>query len=210
MTLAVQGIVELFRAVKREDEVNRKILAFSVSHDHRSVRIYSHYPVITEKDIKYYWHLIRDFSFTELDSKDKWAAYRFTKNVAGCRAPQHPLFLRTPHAYPAKQLLQPPIPSSFSLTYRRTTISSALRAHPSPRLSSEQPERSTEARQPPRRLSCDKTIRVWDAATGAEPRVLQDQKTALRLLSFSSCGKHLVTDRGTLQLDVSKTERQMP
>ncbi|KND87242.1 hypothetical protein TOPH_08106, partial [Tolypocladium ophioglossoides CBS 100239] len=29
MTLAVRGIVELFRAVKREDEVNRKILAFS-------------------------------------------------------------------------------------------------------------------------------------------------------------------------------------
>ena len=37
MTLAVRGIVELFRAVKREDEVNRKILAFSVSHDHQSV-----------------------------------------------------------------------------------------------------------------------------------------------------------------------------
>ncbi|KAK4647084.1 uncharacterized protein QC761_0025640 [Podospora bellae-mahoneyi] len=39
MTLAVRGIVELFRAVEREDEVNRKILAFSVSHNHQSVRI---------------------------------------------------------------------------------------------------------------------------------------------------------------------------
>jgi predicted nucleic acid-binding protein len=28
MTLAVPGIVELFRAVKSKDEVNRKILAF--------------------------------------------------------------------------------------------------------------------------------------------------------------------------------------
>ncbi|KAK3900113.1 hypothetical protein C8A05DRAFT_45977 [Staphylotrichum tortipilum] len=36
MTLAVRGIVELFRAVKREDKVNRKIIAFSVSHDHTS------------------------------------------------------------------------------------------------------------------------------------------------------------------------------
>jgi len=43
MTLAVRSIVELFRAVKREDEVNRKILAFSVSHDHTSVRIYGQY-----------------------------------------------------------------------------------------------------------------------------------------------------------------------
>ncbi|KAK4182672.1 hypothetical protein QBC35DRAFT_457060 [Podospora australis] len=89
MTLAVRGIVELFRAVEREDEVNRKILAFSVSHDHRSVRIYGHYPVITGKDIKYYRHPIRDFSFTELDGKDKWAAYRFTKNVYDTWMPAH-------------------------------------------------------------------------------------------------------------------------
>ncbi|KAK3368555.1 hypothetical protein B0H63DRAFT_534826, partial [Podospora didyma] len=79
MTLAVRGIVELFRAVKREDDVNGKILAFSVSHDHhRSVRIYGHYPVITRKDIKYYRHPIHTFDFTALDGKDKWTAYRFT------------------------------------------------------------------------------------------------------------------------------------
>lgn len=89
MTLAVRGIVELFRAVKREDEVNRKILAFSVSHDQRSVRIYGHYPVITGKDIKYYQHPIHDFSFTALDGKDKWTAYRFTKNVYDTWMPAH-------------------------------------------------------------------------------------------------------------------------
>ena len=54
-----------------EDEVNRKILAFSVSHNHRSVRLYGHYPVITRKDTKYYRHPIRTFDFTELDGKDK-------------------------------------------------------------------------------------------------------------------------------------------
>ncbi|KAK5651139.1 hypothetical protein OQA88_13233 [Cercophora sp. LCS_1] len=89
MTLAVRGIVELFRAVKREDEVNRKILAFSVSHDHRSVRIYGHYPVITGKDIRYYRHPIHDFSFTVLDGRDKWTAYRFTKNVYDTWMPKH-------------------------------------------------------------------------------------------------------------------------
>ena len=89
MTLAVRGIVELFRAVKREDEVNRKILAFSVSHDHRSVRIYGHYPVITGKDIKYYRHPIRTFDFTELDGEEKWTAYRFTKNVYDTWMPKH-------------------------------------------------------------------------------------------------------------------------
>src|SRR5690606_18654870 len=71
MTLAVRATVELFRAVKREDEVNRQILAFSVSHDHRTVRIYGHYAVIDTKDTKYYRHPIRTFDFTELDGKDK-------------------------------------------------------------------------------------------------------------------------------------------
>jgi hypothetical protein len=89
MTLAVRGIVELFRAVKREDEVNRKILAFSVSHDHTSVCIYGHYPVITGKDVKYYRHLIHGFSFTALDGKEKWTAYRFTKNVYNNWVPKH-------------------------------------------------------------------------------------------------------------------------
>ncbi|KAK3399360.1 hypothetical protein B0T20DRAFT_409922 [Sordaria brevicollis] len=89
MTLAVRGIVELFRAVNREDEVNRKILAFSVSHDHTSVRIYGHYPVITGKDIKYYRHPIHNFSFTILEGKEKWTAYRFTKNVYDMWMPKH-------------------------------------------------------------------------------------------------------------------------
>jgi hypothetical protein len=89
MTLAVRAIVELFRAVKREDEVNRQILAFSISHDHRSVRIYGHHPVIDGKDTKYYRHPIRTFDFTELDGRDKWTAYRFTKNVYDIWMPGH-------------------------------------------------------------------------------------------------------------------------
>ncbi|ELR05319.1 hypothetical protein VC83_01566 [Pseudogymnoascus destructans] len=45
MTMAVRGIVELFRPVKREKGLHREILAFSISHDHSSVRIYGHYPL---------------------------------------------------------------------------------------------------------------------------------------------------------------------
>ncbi|EHK24854.1 uncharacterized protein TRIVIDRAFT_61612 [Trichoderma virens Gv29-8] len=81
MTLAVRGVVELFYLVGRENEIDRQILAFSVSHDHQSVRIYGYYPVINGKEVKYYRHPIRSFSFTELDGKEKWAAYQFTKNV---------------------------------------------------------------------------------------------------------------------------------
>jgi tRNA isopentenyl-2-thiomethyl-A-37 hydroxylase MiaE len=81
MTVAVRGVVELFRLVRREKELYCKILAFLISHNNRIVRIYSHYPVINRKDTTFYCHLIRTFDFTKLDGKEKWTAYKFTKNV---------------------------------------------------------------------------------------------------------------------------------
>ena len=89
MTLAVRAIVELFRLVKREKELHRNILAFSISHDHASVRIYGHYPVIKGKDTTFYRHPIRNFYFTELDGKEKWSAYKFTKNIYDIWMPTH-------------------------------------------------------------------------------------------------------------------------
>jgi hypothetical protein len=88
-TLAVRGVVELFMVLKRELEIDRKILAFSVSHDHRQVRIYGHYADFKEGDAKYYRHTIRTFDFTELDGKEKFTSYRFVKNVYEIWMPQH-------------------------------------------------------------------------------------------------------------------------
>lgn len=89
MTLAVRATVELFRLVSREMELHKEILGFSISHDHRSVRIYGHYAVIDGKDTKYYRHLIHSFDFTALDGKEKWTAYKFTKNVYDVWMPSH-------------------------------------------------------------------------------------------------------------------------
>jgi hypothetical protein len=71
ITIAVRGIVELFRLVKREKELHQKILAFSISHDHETVRIHGHYPVIDGNETTFYRHPIRKFDFTELDGKEK-------------------------------------------------------------------------------------------------------------------------------------------
>jgi hypothetical protein len=79
--MAVRGVIELFRLVKREKELHREILAFSISHDYRIVRIYGHYPIIKGDETTFYRYPIRIFDFTELDSKEKWTAYKFTKNV---------------------------------------------------------------------------------------------------------------------------------
>lgn len=88
-TLAVRAVVELFRLVNREKEIDREILAFSLSHDHSDIRIYGHYPVMDGKDTGYYRYPIRTFNFTELDGKEKWTAYRFTKNIYDQWMPDH-------------------------------------------------------------------------------------------------------------------------
>jgi hypothetical protein len=89
MTLAVRATVELFRLVGREMELHREILGFSISHDHMSVRIYGHYPIIDGKDTKYYRHPIHAFGIIGLDGKEKWTAYKFTKNVYDLWMPNH-------------------------------------------------------------------------------------------------------------------------
>lgn len=89
MTLAARGVVELFRLVGRENEVHRQILAFSISHNHDTVHIYGYYPAIDGKDAKYYRCPIHRFDFTVLDGKDKWTAYRFTKNMYDTWVPEN-------------------------------------------------------------------------------------------------------------------------
>ena len=81
MTVAVRAIVELFRLMKREKELHREILAFSISHDHSSVRIYGHYAIIDGDKTLFYRHPIKEFYFTSEEGKDKWTAYIFTKNI---------------------------------------------------------------------------------------------------------------------------------
>ncbi len=53
--------------------------------------------------------------------------------------------------------------------------------------------------------SGDETVRVWDAATGAQQHIFI-LDTVLRYLRFSSCGQHLVTDRGVLRLPSSNCQ----
>lgn len=79
--VAANAVVELYRLVSRQDELHQKVLAFSISHDHRAVRIYGHYVLINGKDTSFYRHLIQDFSIINQDGKDKWTAYKFTLSV---------------------------------------------------------------------------------------------------------------------------------
>lgn len=88
-TIAVRAIIELFKLVKCEKEVNQEILAFSISHDHTTVRIYGHYAVIEGAKTTFYRHPIRKFDFTEQDGKEKWVAYKFMRNIYDIWMPTH-------------------------------------------------------------------------------------------------------------------------
>ncbi|OAX79687.1 hypothetical protein ACJ72_05991 [Emergomyces africanus] len=89
MTVAIRGVVGLFRIVKREKELNGEILGFSISHNHRSVRIYAHYPIIDGERVAYYRHTLREFDITALDGRDRWASYKFTMGVYNNWVPSH-------------------------------------------------------------------------------------------------------------------------
>ena len=71
MSVVLRIFVVLFRSVKREKELNQKILAFFVSHDHRSMKIYDHYSVIEGIKIIFYRHLIRAFDFTNGEESEQ-------------------------------------------------------------------------------------------------------------------------------------------
>ena len=89
MTIAVQGVVKLYQGICRQDELHRKVLAFSVSHDVHSVRIYAHYPEIDGLKTRYFRHLLKEFSIMNENGKERWAAYRFTRNVYDLFVPIH-------------------------------------------------------------------------------------------------------------------------
>ena len=89
MTVAIRGVVELFRKVKRAKELHQKALGFSISHDDRHVRIYVHYPEIDGSSTRCYRHALREFIITDNNGKERWSAYQFVRNVYDSFVPTH-------------------------------------------------------------------------------------------------------------------------
>ncbi|EER37024.1 conserved hypothetical protein [Histoplasma capsulatum H143] len=53
------------------------------------MRIYGHYALVKEKQTTFYRRPIRKFDFTEQDGKERWTAYRFTRNIYDIWMPTH-------------------------------------------------------------------------------------------------------------------------
>lgn len=81
-TVGMKDIVMLFRAARRQQEVNRVILFFfTMSFNDKEVYIYGHYPVISESGTSYHRHKIARFFFFEAEGRDRWRAYQFARSV---------------------------------------------------------------------------------------------------------------------------------
>ncbi|OPB38333.1 hypothetical protein A0O28_0014380 [Trichoderma guizhouense] len=89
MSIGMNGVVELFRGVNREAELDRQVLAFSIAHSDHEVQIVAHYPVILGEYTSYFQKVLYSFDFADPACVDKWAAYRFTRNLYDHWMPIH-------------------------------------------------------------------------------------------------------------------------
>jgi hypothetical protein len=89
MTIALRGVVELYRRAECVMDIHRRFLGFSISHDDRNVRIYGHYPEIDGENTSYYRYRIREFSCGDKDGEERWTPYTFVYNLYTQFAPMH-------------------------------------------------------------------------------------------------------------------------
>ncbi|PQE06303.1 phosphatidylserine decarboxylase protein [Rutstroemia sp. NJR-2017a BBW] len=87
--VAVMQVVELYRIVGRQRELEGEVLAFSVSHNHEAVRIYAYYPIIDGDSTSIHRYEIKKFDISNEDGRERWTAYTFTRNVYDIYGPIH-------------------------------------------------------------------------------------------------------------------------
>ncbi|KAJ5976618.1 hypothetical protein N7481_010325 [Penicillium waksmanii] len=79
MCVALRAVVSLCQAAGCTEEVHRRILGFSVSHELEGVRIYGYYPEIDGGKVSFYrWPVAQPNIWTK---EDRWTCYRFVENV---------------------------------------------------------------------------------------------------------------------------------
>lgn len=75
-SMAVNAIFQLFRTVSRQKELDKEILAFSVSHNYTVVKIYSHFPLVHSDNNRpsSYRRNIHSRNIWDEDDEDRWSS----------------------------------------------------------------------------------------------------------------------------------------
>ncbi|KAI9827228.1 MAG: hypothetical protein M1832_005366 [Thelocarpon impressellum] len=89
-SIAANAVVDLYRGLSRQHELHRELLAFSISHDHRTVRVYGHYALIDGRDASFYIEPVTTVDITSEHGKKRWTVYKFTRSVYDMFVPLHP------------------------------------------------------------------------------------------------------------------------
>ncbi|KAL8752114.1 MAG: hypothetical protein Q9184_005839 [Pyrenodesmia sp. 2 TL-2023] len=120
-SVAVNALVQLFRAVPpivgedgkttlRTQELHRQILAFSISHDNTSVKLYGHYAAIEGDKTSFYRYPILQSDLEFRGGDERWRYYQFVRSLYEDFAPAHLKRIRSAIA----QLPTPSAPASES------------------------------------------------------------------------------------------------
>ena len=88
-SVAANAVVQLYRAINRQHELNREVLGFSISHNHNMVCLWAHYAVIDGDTTQFYRHQIDGCSTDVRGGRETWTGYKFTKNVCETFGPIH-------------------------------------------------------------------------------------------------------------------------
>ncbi|PYI02512.1 hypothetical protein BO78DRAFT_324835 [Aspergillus sclerotiicarbonarius CBS 121057] len=89
MARSLRGVFELFKLAKCQNELHRKVLGFSIIHNHELVSIYAHYVVIENFQAKYYQDKIRGFLIDPSSPDKVWSSHHFVMAVYQKWAPKH-------------------------------------------------------------------------------------------------------------------------
>ncbi|KAL8906528.1 MAG: hypothetical protein Q9207_001966 [Kuettlingeria erythrocarpa] len=99
-SVALNALVQLFRAIPptvgeggkttlRTQELHRQILAFSISHDNTSVKLYGHYVVIEGDKTSFYRYPILQSDLEFRQDTEHWRYYQFVRSLYADFAPAH-------------------------------------------------------------------------------------------------------------------------
>jgi hypothetical protein len=81
MCIALRAVVSLAKEAGSVGlrTVHRRLLGFSISHDHEGFRIYGYYPEIEDGEASFFrWPVAQ---LTMRTKEDRWACYRFVENL---------------------------------------------------------------------------------------------------------------------------------
>ena len=94
-SIAVKAVIELCREADRVRqpprlrELNGRILAFSISHDNRNVRLYGHFALIGEGRTMFYRYPIESIDLIGHNDQNRWTVYSFTRSIYSKFFPEH-------------------------------------------------------------------------------------------------------------------------